>query len=53
MRVTAHNYIGYENAAQKEKNAYKDNISLKEACVELGLFIGEKFDELFHHEEMV
>ena len=29
------------------------NISLKEACVELGFLTAEKFDEVFHPEEMV
>ena len=53
MLVTALNpYIGYENAAKTAKKAYKDNISLKEACVELGFLTAEKFDELFHPEEM-
>ena len=37
MLVTALNpYIGYDNAAKTAKKAYKENISLKEACVELG-----------------
>ena len=54
MLVTALNpYIGYENAARTAKKAYKDNISLKEACVELGFLTAEKFDEVFHPEEMV
>ncbi|MBQ2825894.1 MAG: class II fumarate hydratase [Clostridia bacterium] len=54
MLVTALNpYIGYENAAKTAKKAYKDNISLKEACVELGFLTPEKFDEVFHPEEMV
>ena len=54
MLVTALNpYIGYENAAKTAKKAYKDNISLKEACVELGFLTAEKFDEVFHPEEMV
>ena len=53
MLVTALNpYIGYENAAKTAKKAYKENISLKEACVELGLLTAEKFDEVFHPEEM-
>ncbi len=53
MLVTALNpYIGYENAAKTAKKAYKDNISLKEACVELGFLTAEKFDEVFHPEEM-
>ena len=52
--VTALNpYIGYENAAKTAKKAYKDNISLKEACVQLGFLTEEKFDEVFHPEQMV
>ena len=54
MLVTALNpYIGYENAAKTAKKAYKDNISLKQACVELGFLTEEKFDEVFHPEQMV
>ncbi|MBQ3094304.1 MAG: hypothetical protein IJC52_03940, partial [Clostridia bacterium] len=30
-----------------------DNISLKEACVELGFLTAERFDEVFHPEDMV
>ncbi len=53
MLVTALNpYIGYENAAKTAKKAFKDNISLKEACVELGFLTAERFDEVFHPEEM-
>ena len=39
--------------AKTAKKAYKDNISLKEACVELGFLTAERFDEVFHPEEMV
>ena len=54
MLVTALNpYIGYENAAKTAKKAYKENKSLKEACVELGFLTAEKFDEVFHPEEMI
>lgn len=54
MLVTALNpYIGYENAAKTAKKAFKDNISLKEACVELGFLTADKFDEVFHPEQMV
>ena len=54
MLVTALNpYIGYENAAKTAKKAYKDNISLKEACVQLGFLTEEKFDEVFHPEQMI
>ena len=54
MLVTALNpYIGYENAAKTAKKAYREGISLKEACVELGFLTAEKFDEVFHPEQMV
>lgn len=54
MLVTALNpYIGYDNAAKTAKKAYKENISLKEACVELGFLTAEQFDEVFHPEQMV
>ena len=54
MLVTALNpYIGYENAAKTVKKAFKENISLKEACVALGFLTAEKFDEVFHPEKMV
>ena len=54
MLVTALNpYIGYENAAKTVKKAFKENISLKEACVALGFLTADKFDEVFHPEKMV
>ena len=54
MLVTALNpYIGYENAAKTAKKAYKENISLKEACVSLGFLTSERFDEVFHPEQMI
>ena len=54
MLVTALNpYIGYENAAKTAKKAYKENISLKEACVSLGFLTAERFDEVFHPENMI
>ena len=54
MLVTALNpYIGYENAAKTAKKAFKENTSLKEACVALGFLTAEKFDEVFHPEQMV
>ncbi len=53
MLVTALNpYIGYENAAKTVKLAFKEDISLKEACVKLGFLTAEKFDEVFHPEQM-
>lgn len=54
MLVTALNpYIGYENAAKTAKKAYQENISLKEACVALGFLTAERFDAVFHPEQMI
>lgn len=54
MLVTALNpYIGYDNAAKTAKKAYQDNISLREACISLGFLTAEKFDAVFHPEEMI
>ena len=54
MLVTCINpYIGYENAAKTAKKAYRENISLKEACVALGFLTPERFDEVFRPEQMV
>ena len=54
MLVTALNpYIGYDNAAKTAKKAHAEGISLKEACVSLGFLTAERFDEVFHPEEMV
>ena len=54
MLVTALNpYIGYDNAAKTAKKAFAENISLKEACVALGFLTPERFDEVFHPEQMV
>lgn len=54
MLVTCLNpHIGYENAAKTAKKAYKENISLKEACVSLGFLTEEEFDQVFKPEAMV
>ena len=54
MLVTALNpHIGYDNSARVAKLAYSENISLKEACIKLGYLTEEKFDEVFHPEEMI
>lgn len=53
MTVTALTpIVGYENGAKIAKKAHKENISLKEAAVALGLFTPEDFDAAFHPEEM-
>ena len=54
MLVTALNpYIGYENAAKVAKKAFREGVSLKQACLELGFLTEERFDEVFHPEQMV
>ena len=45
-------YIGYENVAKCAHKALEENISLKEACMELGFMSSEEFDKVFHPEEM-
>jgi fumarate hydratase class II len=54
MLVTALNpIIGYDNAAKVAKHAYKGNMTLREAVVELGLLTGEQFDDAVNPEDMV
>ena len=54
MLVTALNpYIGYENAAEAAKLAYRENIPLREACIKLGFLTEEQFDRVFHPEDMI
>jgi len=54
MLVTALNpHIGYDNAAKVAKKAHKENKTLKEAAIELGLLTAEKFDEIVRPEKMI
>lgn len=54
MLVAALNpYIGYDNAAKTAKKAFKENISLKEACIQQGFLSEEGFDEVFKPEQMI
>lgn len=54
MLVTALNtHIGYENAAKIAKKAHKENKTLREAAIELGLLTSEQFDEWVRPEKMV
>ena len=53
MLVTALNpIIGYEKAAKTAQKAYREGISLKEACTALGYLTAEEFDAGFHPENM-
>jgi fumarate hydratase class II len=54
MLVTALNpHIGYDNAAKVAKKAHKENSTLRQAAIDLGLLTGEKFDEVVRPEEMI
>ena len=54
MLVTALNpHIGYENAAKIAKTAHKENKTLREAAIELGLLTSEQFDAWVKPEKMV
>lgn len=54
MLVTALNpVIGYDNAAKVAKKAHKENKTLREAALELGLLTAEKFDEVVRPEKMI
>ncbi len=53
MLVTALSpVIGYDNAARTAKTAYRENLTLREACLKLGLLTGEEFDRVFKPDEM-
>ncbi len=53
MLVTALNpHVGYDNAAKIAKKAFKENISLKEAALALGLMSKEEFDQLVDPRKM-
>jgi len=52
MLVTALNtVIGYDSAAKVAKKAFKENTTLKEAAISLGLLTAEKFDEVVRPEK--
>jgi fumarate hydratase, class II len=54
MLVTALNpHIGYENAAKIAKKAHKENKTLRESAIELGLLTNEQFNEWVKPENMV
>ena len=51
MLVTALNPYG--NAARVAKLAPAEGIPLRDACLRLGYLTAERFDEVFHPEQMV
>jgi len=54
MLVTALSpHIGYEKSAEIAKTAHRDNCSLKEAALKLGLISAEQFDQFIVPEKMI
>jgi fumarate hydratase class II len=54
MLVTALNpHIGYENAAKIAKKAHKENKTLKQVAIELGLVTAEQFDQWVDPAKMI
>ena len=54
MLVTALNpYLGYDNGAKTAKKAYRENMSLRDACAELGFMSREQFDQVIRPEAMI
>ncbi len=45
--------IGYDNAAKVAKKAHAEEITLREACIALGLLSGEEFDRHMRPEKML
>ena len=54
MLVTAlNNHIGYDNAAKIAEKAYTNNLTLKQAAIDLNLLTEQQFDEWIVPEEMI
>jgi fumarate hydratase class II len=54
MLVTALNpHIGYDNAAKIAKKAHAENLTLKQAALNLGLVTDTQYDEWVKLEDMV
>lgn len=54
MLVTALNpHIGYEKAATIAKYAHKEELSLKQAAIQLGILTEKEFDQFVKPEEMI
>ncbi|MBX7180730.1 MAG: class II fumarate hydratase [Bacteroidia bacterium] len=54
MLVTALNpHIGYENAAKIAKTAHKQNKTLRQAAIDLGLLTDEQFTQWVRPEDMI
>jgi fumarate hydratase class II len=54
MLVTALNpHVGYDNAAKIAKTAHKENKTLRQTAIDLGILTGEQFDQYVKPEEMI
>mgnify|MGYP000306576139 CR=1 FL=1 len=54
MLVTALNeHIGYDNAAKIAKKAFKENLTLKEAAIKLGMIEANEFDRIVQPKKMI
>ena len=54
MLVTALNpHIGYEKAAQISLEAYRNDLTLREAALKLGILTAAQFDEWVRPADMV
>ena len=54
MLVTALNpHIGYDKASSIAKHAFKHDLTLKEAAIELKYLTAEEFDQYVKPEEML
>ena len=54
MLITALNpHIGYDKAAQIAKKAHKENITLKQAALDLGFVTRDQFDKWVDPQKMV
>jgi fumarate hydratase class II len=45
--------LGYDNAARIAHTAHHEGLTLREACLQLGMLTGEEFDELVRPEQMI
>ena len=54
MLVTALNpHIGYDRAAEVANKAYEENLTLREAIVDLGYMTADEFDSFVQPEKMI
>jgi fumarate hydratase class II len=52
LMIALNPHIGYEKAVKMPLTAYHEDITLREAAVNLGFLTGEQFDSWVRPEEM-